>query len=304
MAATATPLGDDLWLIDAHMHGEAERLACYLFDTPQRVLIECGPTSSLGTVINALDELGVDDVATLAVTHIHLDHAGGAGTLAEHFPRARVAVHPRGARHLADPARMWESATRVWGADQMEALWGRMDPVPEERLMVVDEGDRIPLGGGRSLEVLDTPGHAKHHVVFLEEATGGAFVGDAVGIAFPHGHFVQPVTPPPDFDPDLVTTHLRRLAARRPGFLGFAHYGPERDPQRSLSEAEDRLWEWVDWVRAAAGDDASLAQAMRSWVLGRYRAEGHPEDVVDQYDRNTFWPMQITGIRRWLDTGG
>ena len=117
----------------------------------------------------------------------------------------------------------------------MDALWGPMEPIPEDRLLVVDEGDRIPLGRGRSIEVLATPGHAKHHVVFLEDESGGAFVGDAVGLAFPHGHMVQPVAPPPDFDPRLVTTQLRRLADRDPGFLGFAHFGPEREPLRALA---------------------------------------------------------------------
>ncbi|MBU1225619.1 MAG: MBL fold metallo-hydrolase [Actinobacteria bacterium] len=305
MPVSITHLDHDLYLIDGHMHGEPERLACYLFDTPERVLVECGPSVSLENLFAALDELGIDDVATLAVTHVHLDHAGGAGHFARRFPRARIAVHTAGARHLADPSRLWSSACRVWGEDHMEALWGPMEPITEERLMVVDEGDRIPLGKRRSIEVMATPGHAKHHVVYLEEESGGAFVGDAVGIAFPHGHLVQPVTPPPDFDPDLVTTQLRRIAARRPAFLGFAHYGPDRHPLPALAQAEARLREWVEWVAsAAAGSPAQLADSMRAWVLDGYRAEGYAEDVIEQYDRNTFWPMQAAGIIRWMEGTG
>lgn len=301
MAVSVTPLGHDLHLIDGYLFDEPERLACYLFDTPQRVVIECGPSRSVGNLIEALDHLGVDDIAVLAVTHIHLDHAGGAGHLARRYPGAKVAVHAAGARHLEDPARLWSSATRIWGEQGMAEMWGPMDPIPRERLMVVDDGDRIPLGGGRFVDVLYTPGHARHHIVLTEDETGGAFVGDAVGIAFPHGHMVQPVTPPPDFDPDLVTTQLRRLAARRPAFLGFAHYGPARDPQRALSEAEERLWDWVRWIESAAGRGAeSLTDELRSWVLDGYRRLGCPEDVVARYDRNTYWPMQAAGVLRWL----
>ncbi|MCB2223912.1 MAG: MBL fold metallo-hydrolase [Actinobacteria bacterium] len=301
MPVSITPLGHDLYLVDGHMHGEPERLACYVFDTPERVVVECGPSSSLGSLLDALDELGIDDVATLAVTHIHLDHAGGAGHFAARYPGARVAVHPAGARHLAEPSRLWASASRVWGEEHMASLWGPMEPIDPERLLVVDEGDRIPLGGGRSIEVMATPGHARHHVVYLDDTTGGAFVGDAVGIAFPHGHMVQPVTPPPDFDPVLVTRQLRRLAERDPGFLGFAHYGPEPAVQESLAQAEERLWAWVEWVEAAAAGGGDLTAAMRAWVLDGYRAEGHAPEVIEQYDRATFWPMQAAGIARWLD---
>lgn len=303
MPVSITPLGHDLYLIDGFMHGEPERLACYLFDTPERVLIECGPSVSLESLFAALAELGIDDIATLAVTHIHLDHAGGAGHFAQRFPGARVAVHPAGARHLAEPSRLWSSASRVWGEDNMQSLWGQMEPIDSDRLLLIDEGDRIPLGRGRSIEIMATPGHAKHHVVFYEDESGGAFVGDAVGIAFPHGHLVQPVTPPPDFDPDLVAAQLRRMAERFPAFLGFAHFGPEPESQRMLAEAEARLWQWVEWVREAAGrGPADLTDAMRTWVLEGYRAEGYPEEVIDQYDANTFWPMQSAGILRWLDS--
>jgi glyoxylase-like metal-dependent hydrolase (beta-lactamase superfamily II) len=300
MEPTVTPLGDDLYLIDALMHDDTERLACYLFDTPNRVLIECGPSRSIRHLYDALESIGIDDVAALVVTHIHLDHAGGAGHFAQRFPKASIGVHSAGARHLVSPDRLIASATRIYGEEGMEALWGPMEPIAEERLLVLEEGSCIPLGAKRSIEVMYTPGHAKHEVVFVEEETGGAFVGDAVGLAFPHGHMVQPVTPPPDFDPHLVETHLRRLGEREPSFLGFAHFGPDRDPQVSLDQAVDRLWDWVGWVEGA-GDDEDLAGRMREWVLDGYRREGYDEATIATYDKNTFWPMQAAGIRRWLE---
>jgi glyoxylase-like metal-dependent hydrolase (beta-lactamase superfamily II) len=286
-------------MIDAGMHGESERLACYLFDTPKRVLIECGPSNVLGNLEAALGSIGVDAVSAMVVTHIHLDHAGGAGHFAARFPGASIGVHTKGARHLADPTRLWASAERIYTPEGMQRLWGPMEPVPEERLLLLDEGSRIDLGGGRHLDVMYTPGHAKHHIVFSEEVSGGMFVGDSVGIAFPHGHMVQPVTPPPDFSEPMVVEQLRRMAARQPGFVGFAHYGVATDVARVFEEAETRLGEWVEFVEGldAASDPA---ERMRAWVLDRYRAEGISEAAIDQYDRNTFWPMQVSGIERWL----
>ena len=296
-----TDLGHHCYLIDARMHGEPERLACYLFDTPNRVLVECGPSSSIEHLFEALDEAGVDDVAVLAVTHIHLDHAGGAGHFARKFPGARVAVHRTGAPHLADPARLTASAARIWGEEGSRELWGPIDPVDPGRLQVVDEGDRIALGGGRSIEVMYTPGHARHHVAYAEEQTGALFVGDAAGMAFPHGHGVQPATPPPDFDPDLTVRQLHRMADRRPAFLGFAHFGPHDDPQAALEEAERRVRRWVEWVEADAGAGSEPGAALRARVLAEYRAAGWDPADIDTYDRNTFWPMQEAGIRRWLE---
>ncbi len=295
-----TDLGNDLYLIDAQMHDAPERLACYLFDTPERVLIECGPSVTLHHLTATLHDLGIDDLAAIVVTHVHLDHAGGAGHIARAFPNARIGVHTAGARHLVDPARLWASATRIYGEDGMQQLWGPMEPVAPERLLVLDEGHRVPLGGGRAIDVMYTPGHARHHVVFMEAETGGLFVGDAVGIAFPHGHLVQPVTPPPDFDPDGVATQLRRMAARNPAFLGFAHFGQDRRPQEALAEAEERLWDWVRFAEAHPDDEAG--SALREFVLDGYRQQGYGEEVLAVYDANTFWPMQTAGIRRWLST--
>ncbi len=294
-------LADGLYLIDAGMYGEPERLACYYFDTPEPVLVECGPSVSRSHLVDALDELGVTDLAAVLVTHSHLDHAGGAGHFAARYPGAQVGVHAAGAKHLIDPSRLWASATRIYGEEGMQTLWGPMEPVAAERLLVLDEGDRVPLGRGRSIEVMYTPGHARHHVVFLEDDSGGCFVGDAVGIAFPHGHLVQPNSPPPDFDPHLIAVQLRRMARRDPRFLGFAHFGVHADPQQALGEAEERLWDWVRFVEDLPRDDLEgAAAALRDWVLGSYRADGHRDEMLAAYDSNTFWPMHVAGIQRWL----
>lgn len=298
---SVTSLGHDLHLIDAGLHDEPERLACYLFDTPNRVLIECGPSRTIGTLYAALESLGIDGVAVMAVTHIHLDHAGGAGHFAARFPGSRIGVHAEGARHLAEPERLWKSAERIYTPQGMLDLWGPMLPLDPARLLVLEEGSRIPLGNGRFVEVMYTPGHARHHVVFFEADSGASMIGDSVGLAFPHGHLVHPNTPPPDFDPHLVTRQLHRIADRSPEFLGFAHFGPDYEPATTLADAERRIWEWVHWVASVAPlPDAEVVERMREWVLEGYRMDGYGEDTIARYDRNTFWPMQAAGIRRWL----
>lgn len=296
-------LGHRLYAIDAWMQGEPERLACYLFDTPERVLVECGPSLSVDHLLAALDELGIDDLAALVVTHIHLDHAGAASRLAQRFPGARVGVHPAGAPHLVDPSRLWASASRAYGGEEAtRALWGTMEPVAEDRLVILEETTPLPLGDGRALQVLYTPGHARHHVVFFDPESGGMLVGDSVGVAYPHGHIVQPVTPPPDFDPRQVVEQLHRMAALEPAFLGFAHFGPDYRVQEALVEAEERLWSWVGFVESLPSHDPEEAAAkLREWALEGYRREGYAEDVLAEYEAATYWPMQVLGIRRWLE---
>jgi glyoxylase-like metal-dependent hydrolase (beta-lactamase superfamily II) len=297
--ARATQIGDRLYSIDAMMEGEPERLACYLFDTPERVLVEVGPSATLQHLMDVLDELGVDDLAAFVVTHIHLDHAGGAGQMARRFPRAKVGVHPRGARHLANPERLWASAVSVFGEEWLTTQWGPMEAVDEERLWILDEGDTVQLGGGRYLDVMYTPGHAKHHVVYQDSEGGGMFVGDAVGLCYPHGHFVEPVTPPPDFDPLVQVEQIRRMAARHPSFIGFAHFGPTFDVADTFAEAERRLDDWVRFVGTLA-DDEDAANALREFTRSRYVDEGYAAEDIEWYASRTNWPMQVAGIRNWM----
>lgn len=294
-------LGQDLYMIDAWMEEHPERLACYLFDTPERVLVEVGPSATLHHLTAALTELGIDELAAIVVTHIHIDHAGGAGQLAQAFPKARIGVHAKGLRHLADPERLWSSAVGVFGEEWLATNWGPMVPIDRDRLLVLDEGDRVSLGAGRSIDVLYTPGHAKHHLTFFEPGSGGMFVGDSLGLCYPHGHVVQPVTPPPDFDPVAATAQMRRMASMEPEFLGFAHFGPNHDVEQALTESEARLWDWVRFVEGVQHlDDQAATTALREWTLQGYRDRGFGEEQIRTYDRATFWPMQAVGIRRWL----
>ena len=294
------PLGNDLYQIDAFMHDAPRRLAVYLYDGPVPVVIESGPSRSLHHVIEALDGAGVEP-ALLLLTHIHLDHAGGAGHFAARFPDAVIGVHPIGARHLVAPDRLWRSASRIYGEQHMIDLYGPMVPVDAERIRLLDEGDVVDLGGGRRLDVLYTPGHASHHITAFEADSGICFVGDVVGIRFPGYPFAFPVTPPPDFDPELLTAQLHRIGALDPSSLAFAHFGTDEQIAARLAEAETELWWWVETARGLRDDPERAPERLRTAVLDRLRAAGASEESVAEYDVNTFWPMQPAGIFRWLD---
>jgi glyoxylase-like metal-dependent hydrolase (beta-lactamase superfamily II) len=301
----AIPLGHDIYLIDVGMYGEPERMSCYLFDTPHRVLVECGPSLSCDRLFATLDQLGIDDVATLAVTHIHLDHSGGAGQFARRFPRSRVAAHSRGVRHLADPSRLWASATSLYGDEGTRRRWGPLEPVDQDRLLALEDGDRIQLSRSRSLQVLHTPGHARHHVVFSDSDSGACMVGDALGLSYPLGRIVQPTTPPPDLDPDLLVEQLHRIASLDPSYLALGHFGTDPDCETALAAAEESLRRWVNWVREdLAAGVADLGEALRHRTLEGYRDQSTPDEVVALYDHNTPWPMMAAGIAHWLSREG
>ncbi len=189
----------------------------------------------------ALDQIGVGpaELAGVAVTHIHLDHAGGVGDVAHAFPAATVYVHEKGARHLADPTKLVNSAARVYGP-LLDSLYGRIDPTPAERLHVLRDGEEISVGPDRVLVAVDSPGHAKHHVGLHDSLSGVLFAGDAVGVKLPDGGVLRPSTPPPDFDLEQALTSLSKFAARRPSGIALAHYGLLERARRSCSPRRTR----------------------------------------------------------------
>src|SRR5215472_15188681 len=175
-----TPLGHDVYQIDTQMAGYAGITAGYLIKSDRPCLVETGTASSAPVVTAALAALGVGpaDLATVVVTHIHLDHAGGVGDIAATFGAAEVVVHEHGAWHLADPSRLMASARRIYG-DELDDLFGELAPTPAERIGVVD------LGGGRKLDSHYSPGHAKHHIGLIDSVSGDLYVGDAAGLYMP-----------------------------------------------------------------------------------------------------------------------
>jgi glyoxylase-like metal-dependent hydrolase (beta-lactamase superfamily II) len=246
--------------IDTLTGGMTKVTAGYLLDAPRPALIECGPARSVEHVIAGLRALGMDpgDLAYLVLTHIHLDHAGGAGDVAAAFPNATVVVSEVGARHLHEPTRLNASAAQVYGP-LYDTVYGACTPIAAGRILGVADGDRLDLGGGRELEMLYTPGHAKHHVGVYDSETDAIFSGDSVGVKLPGMTTIRPATPPADFHLDAALASLERYVERHPSRVYLAHYGPVDPPQDALHEAIDRLRLWAATAEAAYRDETSAA---------------------------------------------
>lgn len=272
--SVVTTIGEGVRQIDTLLGGWEAMTAGYLVEGPAPVLVETGARSSVPVLLSALASLGLgaDDLAGVVVTHIHLDHAGGVGDVARAFPRATVYVHPAGARHLADPVRLIDSAARVYGP-LLDSLYGRLEATPASRLRALADGDEIVVGAGRVLTAIHSPGHAQHHLGLQDSATGVLFAGDAVGVRLPDVGVLRPATPPPDFDLDQAVGSLHRFAERQPCGLALAHYGLLGDPAGLLAEAEETLRAWAgEAMRASrAGEDvaAALERAFGGSASGR-----------------------------------
>jgi glyoxylase-like metal-dependent hydrolase (beta-lactamase superfamily II) len=238
--------------IDTFYGGRERYTAAYLVEAREPAIVETGPTPSVEHVAAGLERLGVgrDDLAHVVVTHIHLDHAGGVGAITGRYPRATVWVHERGARHLAEPARLVASATSIYGPERMAQLFGSVTPVPAQRIRSLADGDAVDLGD-RSLVATATPGHAKHQVALLDSDTGAVFTGDALGIHPPDVPVLRPATPPPDYDLELAVDSIERIRALAGETLLFSHFGPVLEVDRICDLAVRRFREWTETVRRA-----------------------------------------------------
>jgi glyoxylase-like metal-dependent hydrolase (beta-lactamase superfamily II) len=229
-------------LIDVRHLGRERVIGCWEVDG---VLIDPGPTSSMDNLIEALE----GEPRAVLLTHIHLDHAGAAGSLVRRWPELPVYVHERGARHLADPAKLLASAKRLYG-DQMERLWGEVAPVPA--------GNLHPLNGGEEVlgfRVAYTPGHASHHVSYLHPPGGRAFVGDMAAVRIPPSDFVMTPTPPPDIDLELWEDSIERILDWEPESLGLTHFGEIDQPEEHLELVRGRLREQRELARELSSEE-------------------------------------------------
>jgi glyoxylase-like metal-dependent hydrolase (beta-lactamase superfamily II) len=302
-----TQLGHEVYQIDTRMAGYRDITAGYLIRSDRPCLVETGTGPSAPVVRDALAALGVHaaDLSTVVVTHIHLDHAGGVGDIAEMFPAAQIVVHELGARHLADPSRLMASARMVYG-DELDALFGELAPTPAERIRAVERTGVVDLGGGRRLESHYSPGHAKHHVGLIDSASGDLYVGDAAGIYIPETGDQRPATPPPDFDLEVALASLRMFAALRPARLLFSHYGPVDAVADALDRSAEEIRLWVSETRRArqAGLDLDHAVAMvAERTRERYAVLAPDADpaLAAKYNRVAGAESNVSGIMRWLE---
>jgi glyoxylase-like metal-dependent hydrolase (beta-lactamase superfamily II) len=275
-------------------------------------VVETGASSSVPRILAALAASGLapGDVSHVVVTHIHLDHAGGAGALLRELPRARLVVHPRGARHLVDPAKLVAGTIEVYGEAGFRALYGELVPVPAGRVVEAPDGFALDLGE-RPLRFLDAPGHARHHLVVLDEATRGFFTGDSFGLSYrqtdsPRGPFLFPTTTPVHFDPPAFHATLDRMVAERPERMYLTHYGMIEGDVAAFAAALHRaVDEHVRRARAAPsgpGRREAIRAALEAQLVEDLARGGVPlsrEDAVRVFAEDLDLNAQGLGV--WLD---
>jgi glyoxylase-like metal-dependent hydrolase (beta-lactamase superfamily II) len=250
--------------LDLHHLGHERVIGCYLLETEDGLALQdCGPATGAPELKARLAERGLElrDLRHLLLSHIHLDHAGAAGVLVREHPELQVHVSEVGEPHLVDPERLERSARRLYG-DDFERLWGELAPVPPENVHLV--GARV-LG----LECFPTPGHAWHHVCYLD-ADGTLYAGDAAGVRIQPSAFVLPPTPPPELDLEAWEHTIDSILARKPQRLALIHFGVAEDIERHLEELRRRLGEWAERVRDGASEEQFEAAAAAD--LGTDRA--------------------------------
>jgi glyoxylase-like metal-dependent hydrolase (beta-lactamase superfamily II) len=268
-------------VIDLMHLGRARVIGCWQVGD---VLIDPGPSSCLPTLLAAL---GDDRPSALLLTHIHFDHAGVAGSLVERWPDLKVYVHERGAKHMGDPSRLYESARRLYG-DDMERLWGEMRPVPEANLEVLTGGETIQDG---RYQVQYTPGHASHHVSYLYD-DGTAFVGDVGGVRITPESMTIPPTPPPDIDVEAWHDSIALVRGWRPRRLAMTHFGSSEDVEHQLDELDARLDDWAALARD--GDEERFIASVQEQIL----RDGSPEQAAT-YEQAAPVKQLFAGYQRY-----
>ena len=291
--------------IDLNFLGAEKVIASFLLlGGNSAAIVETGPTSCLEHLQAGLKANGVspEDVWEVFLTHIHLDHAGASGHLAGLLPNATFYVHELGYPHLADPSKLVTSATRIYG-ERMDELWGEARPVPEERLVVLGDGEKVGAAGGR-LVAHNTPGHAYHHLAYLEPDSGSLFAGDVAGIRLPGQSYVRPPTPPPEIDVEAWVRSIENIRKIASATLHPTHFGSYEDVDRHLSELEQRLQDWLLFVEGRSHEGASreeISEELRTKGDAEMLAEGADPEESERYDLAGNYEMLTAGILRYVE---
>ncbi|WP_109127188.1 MBL fold metallo-hydrolase [Dyella sp. C11] len=290
--------------------------AYLLVENGRAAFIDCGTNHAVPRMLDALNQAGLttDHVDWLILTHVHLDHAGGAGELMAHLPHARLVVHPRGARHMIDPSQLWAGASAVYGEAVMEATYGRLRPVPAERVVEAPDDFVVDLAG-RPLRCLDTPGHARHHLTVYDERAGVCFTGDTFGLSYrefdtANGPFILPTTSPVQFDPEALHASIRRLTALNPAAMYLTHYDRVGNVEKLAGDLHVQIDAMVDIARAAQEQSLDASQrhdAMKTALTELYASraqahgwEGDREQLLEILGMDIELNAQGLGV--WLDS--
>jgi len=275
-------LNDHLYLIDLQPVGIKQFIASYVLKgAHSTAIIETGPTCSIPNLLTGLREIGIanEDINYAAVSHIHIDHAGGAGTLLQHLPNAKLIVHPKGAPHMISPKKLWEASKQVLG--EVAVLYKEIQPVPEDRVVTPADGTTIDLGGEVQLKVLETLGHASHHLGFLENMGMGVFQGDTAGIYIPQLDVTMPTTPNP-FHLEMTLASIRKIMDMKPKRLYYTHFGSVDNAIERLNTYITQLELWKKTVSEALkkGDNP---QAILEKILENDRQMRAAADFIQNH---------------------
>ena len=291
--------------IDLNFLGTEKVIASFLLlGESSAAVVETGPTTCVESLMGGLKSNGVspEDVRQVFLTHIHLDHAGASGHVAELLPNATFYVHELGYPHLADPSKLVKSATRIYGG-RMEELWGEARPAPEDRLMGVGDREEGEAAGG-VLVAHDTPGHAYHHLAYLEPDSGTLFAGDVAGIRLPGQSYVRPPTPPPEIDVEAWVRSIGRIRQIEPHVLCPTHFGEYDDVGRHLGELEQRLQDWLLFIEEQLDEGASreeISEELEAKGDAEMLAEGAAPEESEHYDLAGNYEMLTAGLMRYVE---
>lgn len=297
-------LGEGRQLVDLDFRDTEGLVAAYLLPEDEGwSLIETGPSTCRDALLAGVRAAGVgpEEVRHVFVTHIHLDHAGGLGSVVDAFPRATFYAHELGVPHLIDPSRLIASARRAWGA-AADPLWGPIEPVPAPRIIGLKGGETFPLRGGE-LRVLATPGHARHHLAFFDSRLRAICTGDGAGVRLAHSSHLRPAVPPPDLDLEALFASLEAMRRTDPELVLFSHFGPSPDGAADLARYRHVVEEWRDVALAAARERPEVdfvERRLREHDLAGYEQAppADHESLVSGYQ------LAAAGFLRYFETRG
>jgi glyoxylase-like metal-dependent hydrolase (beta-lactamase superfamily II) len=291
--------------IDLGFMGTEEIIASFLLTGEgSAAIVETGPTSCINELMRGLKDRGVapEDVEQVFLTHIHLDHSGASGNLTELLPNAAFYVHEIGYPHLVDPSKLLKSATRLYGEENMDELWGEVKPVPEDRLVKLEGGEEIEAAGG-VVRAPYTPGHAYHHLAFHEPETSHLFAGDVAGVRLPGQSYVKPPTPPPEVDIEAWKGSIETIRKIEPKILCPTHFGSYEDVERHLGELEQRLEDWLLLVEERMDEGYSqedIAEELEARGDAEMLREGAGPEESERYELAANYEMLVAGIMRYV----